>query len=72
MVQYKATLVIIGALKGTSCDKLYQELGLETLTDRRWSCRLFFFHKFIQGFLLSYLQITIMLLVKEQFAQQQK
>ena len=56
MVQYKAAPVITGAIKGTSCDRLYQELGLETLTDRRWSLRLFFFHKFVQGFLPSYLQ----------------
>ena len=31
MVQYKAALVITGAVKGTSRDSLYQELGLESL-----------------------------------------
>ena len=56
MVQYKAALVITGAIKGTSRDRLYQELGLESLADRRWSRRLFFFHKIIQGLLPSYLQ----------------
>ena len=35
MVQYKAALVITGAIKGTSRDRLYQELGLESLADRR-------------------------------------
>ena len=49
MVQYKATLVITGGIKGTSSDRLYQELGLESLADRRWSRRLFYFHKVIQG-----------------------
>ena len=34
MVQYKAVLVITGAIKGTSRDRLYQELGLESLADR--------------------------------------
>ena len=30
-VQYKATLAITGAIQGSSCKKLYQELGLESL-----------------------------------------
>ena len=33
MVQYKAALVITGAIKGTSRDRLYQFLGLESLVD---------------------------------------
>ena len=53
-VQYKAALVITGAVKGTSRDSLYQELGLESLEDRRWSRKFFFFHKVIQGLLPSY------------------
>ena len=48
--------MITGAIKGTSRDGLYQELGLESLADRRWSRRLFFFYKIIQGLLPSYLQ----------------
>ena len=39
-VQYKATLAITGAIQGTSLDKLYQELGLESLKSRRWYKRL--------------------------------
>ena len=35
-VQYNAALAITGAIKGTSKEKLYQELGLESLKDRRW------------------------------------
>ena len=52
MVRYKAALVIAGA---TFRDRLYQELGLESFADRRWSLRFFFFHKIIQGLLSSYL-----------------
>ena len=55
MVQYKAALMITGAIKGTSRDRLYQELDLESLEDRRWPRRLFFFHKIILGLLPSYL-----------------
>ena len=53
MVQYKAALVITAAMKRTSRDRLYQELGLESLADRKWSRRPFFFHQIIQGLLPS-------------------
>ena len=56
MMQYRATLVITGAIKGTSNDRLYQEIGLESPADRRWSHKTFFFHKIVNGFLPSYLQ----------------
>ena len=39
-VQYKAALAITGAIQGTSRDKIYQELGLESLKNRRWYKRL--------------------------------
>ena len=39
-VQYKATLTITGAIQGTSRDKIYQELSLESLKSRRWYKRL--------------------------------
>ena len=35
-VQYKVALAITGAIQGTSCEKIYQELGLESLRARRW------------------------------------
>ena len=38
-VQYNAALAITGAIRGTSREKLYQELGFEHLSDRRWSRR---------------------------------
>ena len=34
-IQYKAALTITGAIQGTSCDKIYKELGLESLKARR-------------------------------------
>ena len=34
MIQYRAALVITGAIKGTSRDCIYQEIGLESQTDR--------------------------------------
>ena len=44
-IQYNAALAITGAIKGTSREKLYNELGLEYLKDRRWMRRLCLFHK---------------------------
>ena len=42
-VQYNAALAITGAIRGTSRDRIYQELGLESLSDRRWYRRLCLF-----------------------------
>ena len=36
-IQYNACLAIRGAIRGTSREKIYQELGLESLQFRRWS-----------------------------------
>ena len=35
-IQYKAALAITGAIQGTSRDRIYAELGLESRKDRRW------------------------------------
>ena len=39
-IQYEAALAITGAIQGTSRDRIYAELGLESLKDRRWYKRL--------------------------------
>ena len=39
-IQYKAALAIAGAIQGTSREKIYQELELESLKCRRWYKRL--------------------------------
>ena len=48
-VQYSAALAITGAWRGTSREKLYAELGWESLCSRRWSRRLTLFYKMING-----------------------
>ena len=35
-LQHNPCLTITGAIRGTSSEKLYQELGLESLKSRRW------------------------------------
>ena len=59
MIQHRAVLVITGAIKGAPHDGLYQEIGLESLAGRRWSGRIFFFHKIVNGLLPSYLQSNL-------------
>lgn len=54
-VQYNAALAITGAIRGTSKEKLYQELGLEHLRDRRYMRRLCLFYKIISNESPSYL-----------------
>ena len=53
---WKVALIITGAIKDTSRERLYKELGLESLSDRRWYCKLFFFYKIVKSLTLSYLQ----------------
>ena len=36
-IQYNAALIVTGAIRGSSSEKLYQEFGLESLQGRRWS-----------------------------------
>ena len=44
-IQYNACLTITGAIPGTSREKMYQELGLESLQLRRWYRKLCLFYK---------------------------
>ena len=46
-VQYNTALAITGAIRGSSKVKLYQELGLESLKERRWMRRLCYLYKII-------------------------
>ena len=46
-VQYSDGLAITGAWKGSSRKKIYEELGWESLNDRKWSRRLVLSFKFI-------------------------
>jgi len=54
-IQYNACFTIPGWFRGASREKIYLELGLESLEDRRLSRRLIFLYKIINGFAPSYL-----------------
>lgn len=53
-VQYDA-LVVTGAIQGTSGERLYKELGPETLKSKRWLKKLFYFFKIKNNAIPSYL-----------------
>ena len=55
-IQYQAALAITGAWQGSSRTKLYDELGWETLSDRRKCRRAIQVHKIINNSTLSFLK----------------
>ena len=57
--QYKAALAVSGAWKGTNRNKIYEELGWESLNDRRFFRRLIQFYKIMKNLTPEYLKIPI-------------
>ena len=47
-LQYKTSLAITGAIKGSSTERLYQELGLESLQTRQWFRKLSVFYNIVK------------------------
>ena len=58
-VQYSAALAVAGAWKGTSYDKLLDELGWEYLYRRRWFRRLSHFYSIVNGNSPEYLKAEL-------------
>ena len=58
-VQYQAALAITGTWKGSSRTKLYEELGWESLSDRRMSRRILQIHKIENNITPSYLKVKL-------------
>ena len=54
-VQYSACLVITSGIQGTSRERLYDELGLQSLLKRRWRNKLVFFYKTVNRLLPDHL-----------------
>ena len=58
-IQYNACLAITGATRGTSTEKIYQEIGLESLKSRRWFRKLCHVYKIFNEKTPSYLSKLI-------------
>ena len=55
-IQYQAALAVTGCWQGTSRNKIFEELGWETLSDRRRSRRILQIHKIITNMTPAYLR----------------
>jgi len=55
-IQYQAALAITGAWQGSNRSKLYEELGWETLSSRRWFRRILHIHKIVSNKTPCYLK----------------
>ena len=55
-IQCQAALAITGAWQGSSRSKLYEELGWESLSERRWCRRILQIHKIVSNKTPSYLK----------------
>ena len=58
-VQYNAALAITGCVRGTSREKLYSELALASLYDRKRFHRLSLYYKILNNLTPEYLRIFI-------------
>ena len=58
-IQNNAALAIKGTIRGSSREKLYQELGLESLQQRRWYRKFCYFFKLIKNKFPKYLSNNI-------------
>ena len=59
IIQYHAALAITSSWKGTNLNKIYDELGWKSLTDRRWCRRLFHFYTIQNNLTPPYLKAPI-------------
>ena len=55
-IQYQAALAVTGAWQGSNRSKIYEELGWESLSDRRWCRRILQIHKIVSNKTPSYLK----------------
>ena len=73
--QYNTALEIIGSIRGTSKEKLYQELGFGVMKERRWFRRICCFYKIFNnqtpGYLYSLL-LHVSILKLDRFSAEQK
>ena len=58
-IQYNACLAITDAIRGTSKERLYEELGLESLQHRCWYMKLCYLYKIIVNKSPNYLSKVV-------------
>ena len=58
-VQYSAALAVTGAWRGTNTDKIYEELGWESLYHRKYYRRMTLFYRIVKECTPEYLRASI-------------
>ena len=66
-LQYNGPLAITGAIRGTSQERIYNKLGLESLADRRWYRKTTFFYKIVKNLAPKHLQSYLLLQALNQY-----
>ena len=67
-VQHNAALTITGAIRGTLRERIYNELGLESLPDRRWYRKMTFIYKIVKNLAPKYQQGYLLPQVLNQYS----
>ena len=67
-VQYNAALAVTGAFRGTLRERIYNELGLQSLADRRWYSMVTFFYNIVKNLAPKYLQSYVLPEVLNQYS----
>ena len=67
-VQYSAALTVTGAWKGTSRERLYEELGWKSLDCQRWARRLTLVYKIVNRLTPAYMSHAIPPLQQAQYS----
>ena len=66
--QYSAALAVTGAWRGTSRERLYEELGWESFDSRRWARQLTLFYKIVNKLIPAHMSNPIPLLQQAQYS----
>lgn len=66
-IQRYAVIAVTRAMKGTSRERICNELGLESIADRRWYRKTTFFYKIVKNFAPKYLQSYLLPWVLDQY-----
>ena len=66
--QHNAALTITGAIRGTLRERIYNELGLESLADRRWYRKMTFIYKIVKNLAPKYQQGYLLPQVLNQYS----
>ena len=66
-IQYNTALTTTDVIRGISLERIYNELGLEPLAERRWYRRMTIFNKIVKNLSPKYLQSYLLIQALNQY-----